>query len=185
MTMDETTALKKFDKLAHKLAKYYFDRSAGRYEYDDLYQAARLGIVNAARTFNSELGFEFITHAWNCSKNSVKKHIRDDRGLIRVPQTADAATYVTVVDSETADKLLESKASDDDTSTSDKSIVLAQAMAEIPEKQRDAVRLVYLEGLTYEEAAVELEVSKQYAHQLTTRGLESLRAVMGEVPQML
>jgi len=183
--MDETTALKKFDRLAHKLATYYFDRSAGRHEYDDLYQAARLGIVSAARTFNPELGFEFITHAWNCSKNSVKKHLRDDRGLIRVPQTADASSCVTVVDSETAETLLEFKAADDDTASSEKTIMLAQAMSEIPERQRDAVRLVYLEGLTYEEAAIELAVSKQYAHQLTARGLENLRAVLGDVPQML
>jgi len=76
--MEETIALKKFDRLAHKLAKYYFDRSAGRYEYDDLYQAARLGIVNASRTFNPDLGYEFITHAWHCAKNSVKKHMRND-----------------------------------------------------------------------------------------------------------
>jgi RNA polymerase sigma factor (sigma-70 family) len=183
--MDETTALKKFDRLAHKLATYYFDRSAGRYEYDDLYQAARLGIVNAARTFNPDLGFEFITHAWNCAKNSVKKHIRDDRGLIRVPQAADASSYVTVVDSETAATLLEFEAAADDTSASEKTIVLNQAMADIPERQRDAIRLIYLEGLTYEEASLQLDVSKQYVHKLTALGLENLRAVLGDVPQML
>lgn len=182
--MDETTALKKFDKLAHKLAKYYFDRSNGLHEYDDLYQAARLGIVSASRTFKPELGFEFITYAWNCAKNSVKKHLRDDRGLIRVPQTSKVDSLM-VVDSETAEKILEFKASDEDTDSSDKSIVLAQAMAEIPERQRTAIQLVYFDGLTYEEAANELGSTKQYAHQLTLRGLESLRAVFGDVPQAL
>lgn len=184
--MDETTALKKFDRLAHKLAAFYFDRYQGRYDKDDLYQAARLGIVNAARTFNPEVGCEFITHAYNCAKNSVKKHIRDDRGLIRVPQTADSSVQVTVVDSETAATLLEFEAAADDTAAAEKTIMLAQAMQDIPERQREAVRLVYLEGMTYEEAAAELEVSKQYAHQLTARGLESLRVVLGDnMAQML
>jgi len=182
--MDETTALKKFDRLAHKLATYYHERSNGRYDYDDLYQAARLGILNAARTFNAEMGTEFITHAWNCARNSVKKAIRDDRGLIRVPVASE--TVITVVDSETASTLLEMQGSDADARASEQNVMLAQAMASIPERQREAVRLVYLEGLTYEEAAEQLDVSKQYAHQLTARGLDSLRSVLGDnMAQML
>lgn len=183
--MDETTALKKFDRLAHKTAKFYFDRSGGKHDYEDLYQAARLGILEAARQFKPELGYKFITYAYRCAQTSVQKYVRDNRGLIHVPQTANESNYVTVVDSATAETLLEFKAGDDDTSTSERTLVLAEAMAVIPEKQREVIRLVYFEEMTYEEAAAELGISKQYAHQLTTRGLASLQSVLGESLQML
>ena len=172
--MDETTALRKFDRLAHKVAAFYYNRYNGMYDRDDLYQSARIGIVSAARTYDPEIGCEFITHAYTCANNAVKKHIRDDRGLIKVPQTAEGV-QLTVVSSETAETLLEFEAAPDDNDAAEKSIVLAEAMSAIPERQRVAIQLVYLEGKTYEEAADALSVSKQYAHQLTSRGLASLR----------
>jgi len=102
-----------------------------------------------------------------------------------VPQAAEASAQVTIVDSETASTLMEFQASNDDTAAVDKTIMLEHALSEIPERERDVIRLVYLQGMTYEQAAEELSVSKQYAHQLATKGLNNLRSVLGDVPQML
>jgi RNA polymerase sigma factor (sigma-70 family) len=180
--MDETTALKKFDNLALKLAQNYASKTNHKCEFDDLYQAARIGIVNACRTFDTEAGVKFITHAWNCAKHSITKHIRDNGALIRIPASANAEECVKVVDSESVKIFLEMKTSDDEISSSDQSILLSNALNEIPENQRNAVQMVYIHGMTYEEAASELDVSRQYAHQLTTRGLESLKKLIGTMP---
>lgn len=176
--MDETTALIKFDSLAHKIARHYFERSQGRYDYDDLYQAARLGIVSASRTFKPDAGFAFITHAWTCAKNNVRKHMRDEHAVIKVPITADASTAVRVVDSETASSLLEFAVSNDDITESERSIVLAQAISDLPEKQRDVIQMIYYEGMTFEEVAPHLGVSRQYVHTLMTKGLSSLKTAL-------
>lgn len=182
--MDETTALKKFDSIAHKMANFYFARSGNKYEYDDLYQAARIGIVNAVRTYNPA-DAKLITYAWICAKNEVKKHMRNDTGLIRVPAAADESVKVTVIDSAAAQIHLEFMAADDDIVSAIDSVVLAEALAKIPENQRNAVTCVILQSMTYEDAASELGVSKQYVHQLTQKGLDSLRKIMiDEVPQM-
>jgi RNA polymerase sigma-70 factor (ECF subfamily) len=57
---------------------------------------------------------------------------------------------------------------------------LAAALTELPEKQRQAVELRHLSGLSLAEVAQELDCSRSAAVGLLHRGVEKLRALMRE-----
>ncbi len=55
-------------------------------EYDDLYQAGALALVNAADRFDPEKGFEFRTFATPTILGEIKKYFRDKEWRISVPR---------------------------------------------------------------------------------------------------
>ena len=56
-------------------------------EYDDLYQAAAVGLVEAADRFDPSKGFEFSTFATATILGEIKKHFRDTQWNLKVPRT--------------------------------------------------------------------------------------------------
>jgi RNA polymerase sigma-70 factor (ECF subfamily) len=57
-------------------------------------------------------------------------------------------------------------------------LALAHAIAQLPDRQRDAVVLHHLQGMTMSELAAELECSEGAAGALLHRGLKQLRTIM-------
>ena len=57
---------------------------------------------------------------------------------------------------------------------------LSEAMATLPKRQREALTLVYLEDLSYREAAQVLHCREKQVDNLLTRAKATLRAVIGE-----
>ena len=55
-------------------------------EYDDLYQAGALALVNAADRFDPEKGFEFRTLATPTILGEIKKYFRDKEWSLSVPR---------------------------------------------------------------------------------------------------
>ena len=55
-------------------------------EYDDLYQAGALALVNAADRFDPEKGFEFRTFATPTILGEIKKDFRDKEWSLSVPR---------------------------------------------------------------------------------------------------
>ena len=55
-------------------------------EYDDLYQAGALALVNAADRFDPEKGFEFRTFAAPTILGEIKKYFRDKEWSLSVPR---------------------------------------------------------------------------------------------------
>ena len=55
-------------------------------EYDDLYQAGALALVNAAYRFDPEKGFEFRTFATPTILGEIKKYFRDKEWSLSVPR---------------------------------------------------------------------------------------------------
>ena len=55
-------------------------------EYDDLYQAGALALVNAADRFDPEKGFEFRTFATPTILGEIKKYFRDKEWSLNVPR---------------------------------------------------------------------------------------------------
>ena len=55
-------------------------------EYDDLYQAGALALVNAADRFDPEKGFEFRTFATPTILGEIKKYFRDKGWSLSVPR---------------------------------------------------------------------------------------------------
>lgn len=55
-------------------------------EYDDLYQAGALALVNAADRFDPEKGYEFRTFATPTILGEIKKYFRDKEWSLSVPR---------------------------------------------------------------------------------------------------
>jgi len=61
-------------------------RLAGRFELDDLEQAANLALLKAIDRFDPDRGFEFTTFAWTTISGELKRHLRDRSWGVRVPR---------------------------------------------------------------------------------------------------
>lgn len=69
--------------LVHSLIKRFLNRGI---EYDDLFQIGCIGLYNAARRYNKDLGFAFSTYASSLIIGEVKRFLRDD-GIIKVSRS--------------------------------------------------------------------------------------------------
>jgi RNA polymerase sigma-70 factor (sigma-E family) len=68
----------------------------------------------------------------------------------------------------------------DDTSTNVERVVLRDALARLPQRQRRAVVLRYLSDLSIADTAVALGCEEGTVRSLTSQGISRLRAVLGE-----
>lgn len=75
--------IKKHLYIADILAKKYTGKGI---EYDDLYQVASLGLIQAVDRYDVEKGFEFSSFATPTIVGEIKKYFRDKGWVIRVPR---------------------------------------------------------------------------------------------------
>lgn len=62
------------------------------YDFEDLLQTARLGLIKAATKFDRSKGFAFSTLAFYCVQNELREMVRSG-SLIRVPPKAFKGKY--------------------------------------------------------------------------------------------
>ena len=162
-------------KLAHQYARLYRER----HDYDDLVQAARLGILEAARTYDASHGTAFRTHAYNHARYAIQKWLRKDTGVIHIPYNVESNDSITKpIRAELPDHWEEVVINHDDPiATSEDRVVLQELLSSLTERQRQVVTLVYFQQYTYEEVAEELSISKQTAFATAERALQKLRDV--------
>ena len=69
------------------LADHIAHRYGGRGEpFDDLVQAARVGLVNAVNRFDVDTGVEFLSFAVPTMMGEVRRHFRDYGWAVKVPR---------------------------------------------------------------------------------------------------
>ena len=73
----------KYIHIPHSIAKRYALKAP---DYDDLYQCACLGLLNAINNFNPEFNVKFYTYASPCVLNEVKKYFKEKGNFIKIPQ---------------------------------------------------------------------------------------------------
>ena len=142
---NELKALNDFDRLAIKLAKKY----AKFYEYDDLYQIARIGIIEAVRTYNSEKGTKLLTHVFNTITFNIKKLLMKKTNF----------TLVTFDDDISEENLI--YCMDDFTKDIENSQTINKILMNLTEKQKNIIFMKYIEGYTVNEIARILGCSHQ------------------------
>lgn len=81
---DEEWVLRQYEPLAYNLARKYYAKVAASHELEELVQVARMGIIEAARSFDESRGVKFITHAYNSAWHSLSRYLRKNPGLVRV-----------------------------------------------------------------------------------------------------
>jgi RNA polymerase sigma-B factor len=73
----------KYTYLAEILAKKYLNRGV---EYQDLFQIASIGLINAIERFDIDRGYKFTSFATPTIMGEIKKYFRDKEWMIRVPR---------------------------------------------------------------------------------------------------
>ncbi len=69
--------------LAERLARRFRGRGEA---YDDLVQAASIGLINAVDRFDLDYGVKFTTYATRTIVGELKRHLRDRAWSVRVPR---------------------------------------------------------------------------------------------------
>ncbi len=85
-TKDDKTRdflLQKYDYLPQILARRFTGRGI---EYDDIYQCARIGLMNALSRYHPEKGAQFATYATPTIIGEIKRLFRDKGHFIKVPR---------------------------------------------------------------------------------------------------
>lgn len=75
--------LQRYDYLPQILARRFTGRGI---EYDDIYQSARIGLINALSRFIPEKGVRFVTFATPTIIGEIKRLFRDKGNVIKVPR---------------------------------------------------------------------------------------------------
>jgi RNA polymerase sigma-B factor len=85
---DRAMLMAHYDGLARSLAR----RACGPNEdLDDLVQVARYGLLQSLERFDPELGFTFMTFAWQTIRGELLRHRRDHSWAVRVPRRTQEA----------------------------------------------------------------------------------------------
>lgn len=75
--------------LALPLAEHIARRYRGRGEsFDDLLQAARLGLIHAVDRYDPQTGHDFLSFAVPTVMGEVRRHFRDKTVLLRIPRSS-------------------------------------------------------------------------------------------------
>jgi RNA polymerase sigma factor (sigma-70 family) len=151
--INEKQALIKFDKMAMKIAKQY----SGKNEFDDLYQVAKIGIIEAVRTYKPEKA-SLSTHVFNMILSNVRKLVLKESNLIYIPPYVKQEIKDVMVDIESFDIA--------DTNTDFTKYIIFneifnQLLYPLTTKQREVIKFKYLEGLTVAEIAKVMGCSHQ------------------------
>ncbi|MBE7037925.1 MAG: sigma-70 family RNA polymerase sigma factor [Ruminococcaceae bacterium] len=75
--------INKYMYLAKIITKKYLNKGV---EYDDLFQVACVGLINAADRFNPNMGVEFATFATPTILGEIKRYFRDKGSIIKLPR---------------------------------------------------------------------------------------------------
>lgn len=85
--------LRKHSGLIWRIVRRYSRFVGGILEHEDLFQSGWLGLHEAAKRFQPELGFQFSTYANWWIRQGVRRAIMNERRTIRIPVHAQEKAY--------------------------------------------------------------------------------------------
>ena len=169
MSMCEKQALVDFDLMALKLSRKYSKNS----EFDDLYQIAKISIIEAVRSFDNNRGTKLSTHVFSIIMFNLRNYNARNKSIIYQPSYS--LENIKRIEFDNL-QLLRSK--EDHYSEIDFKILFEFAMNSLTQKQREILRLKYLEGLTVTEIAEILKCSHQNVCKLNSSAINSMQKAL-------
>jgi len=164
--MDESTALIKFDKMAIKLALKY----SSNHEFDDLYQVAKIGIVEAVRTFDATKNAKLSTHVFNMIIFNLKKFCSRNTGIIYYPQNSIEKYSILTLDEAT-----EVPFEDQNFINIEINNFFDNISCDLTDKQKNIIKLKFLDGLSVTEIANKYKCSHQNISNICLKAQYSIK----------
>lgn len=73
------------ERLVRKIANHYRKFATADFDFEDMMQYGRMGLIKAAKKFNLSYGTQFSTYAFHWIMQSITRGIADESTLIRLP----------------------------------------------------------------------------------------------------
>lgn len=173
--------LEKYLYLMKKIAGEYYWKKNSKYEFDDLYQSACLGLVKAGNAFNSEKGIEFSTLAYKCAHNEILRLYETDSRKMRKAQTYSldyeysinnkAVTLQEYLEDETYNKYWEEDFIEH--------IELKQAISKLLQSEKEVLLLFFFFDLNCGQIAKMKGYSPSNANRLKRNAIKKIREALG------
>jgi RNA polymerase sigma-70 factor (ECF subfamily) len=166
------------------------DRIQGRLDFSDVVQATFLEASRDFHSFRGETVESFLAWLRNILKNNIstahQEHLatqkRSARREVSIASPAgdngsevQLANMLPAETSTPSQRLMRDEAA----------VVLANCMEQIPDTQRDAIRMRYLEGMSLKEISQKMDKSEMAVAGLLKRGLQGLRDEMRAIQSTL
>lgn len=159
---------------ALKLAAPYAARSGQSLLDSEAYGDACVGLLNAAKSFNPELGYDFSTFARVC----IKRAIRDGINSRRMEKVIGDTVVRMTLSNDTAASVGDRRESViSEVQRRDESVRLSACMQSLPSRNRTVVE-ERLNGLSLEEIGVKLGITREGARRIETQAHILLRQMM-------
>jgi len=139
------TVVERYEKPIFSFLYKLTYRSVNREEIEDLVQEVFLKAYYSIRTFDAARRVKFSTWLYTIARNHFISFWRKQSGDVRVVED-DISELHSVADPK-------SRVPRDEVLDKELSEKVAEAIAQLPEKQKSALLLQYYEGLSYEEIA--------------------------------
>jgi RNA polymerase sigma factor (sigma-70 family) len=152
-----------------------FPRLPGGYDREDLYSLGNLGLLSAARTFDPERGVAFSTYAYRCIDHAIAGVLKREWNQ-QIHCISLSQVFTDEEDNPLEDQIADSatNAVADALSHFDRDI-LEKAIARLPEREAQVIRLLYFEGESVLQVAKQWRVTSQAVQNMHLRSLKALR----------
>jgi RNA polymerase sigma factor (sigma-70 family) len=179
---EEQTQCNELDGIAQNLARKYFMLYRNKFEFEDLLQAARHGILDAVRTYDSAQNATLATHAFNRARQKIQGIIKTGSEIIHIPYKVrcdESASKPVVYNAQ--DRMEEHVIDDNSIAVSESRVVIEQLLIEtLTPRQCAVIKLLYFDQLTMDEAAAELQITKQTVSSTAGRAIAKLQTATQE-----
>lgn len=170
--------VKKYLPLAAKIARKRFKQFKHKYSFEDLFQNACVGLMEAANTYDEDRGVKFLSYAYTCIDWHIMTCIRDDKWFLCKTIDrfkADAPLSLDIKISTDSDLTFADTLPDKENY---KYIDLKIAIDSLPKKLKTIIKLQYFNELSQTEISKLVGISQPKVSRLSVKALKILRSQM-------
>jgi RNA polymerase sigma factor (sigma-70 family) len=167
--MCEKQALAEFDPMALKLSKQLTYRN----EFEDLYQLAKIAIIEAIRTFDPARGVKLSTHVFVMILSSLRKFDSKNNSIIYQPHYVK--NKLKRVDFDNINNIISTV---QNIENSEIKLVLEMCLNNLTSKQKEILQMRYFDGYSISEIAKLLNCSHQNISKINNKALTEVQKVL-------
>lgn len=176
----EEEVLKQYNKLILKLAHKLYKSYNGKYALEDIIQEAKIGAIRALRNYDPNRNVKLLTHLHNYINFYLSHFTRADTGLIKIPKATN-------VESENLPEIIDNSVFQSDFVNErcpiqenvsydvENKLLLTECFSMLSEKEKNILKMVYIDGYTYNEVAEQYNVSRQYCNALAAKAIKKIK----------
>jgi len=176
----EEKMLRDYEKLIYKLANKNYLRYNKKYAFEDVLQEAKISALRAYRIFDPSKNVKLITHLHNYITFYLSHFFRSDTGLIKIPSRVMSDKTKTKPELVQNDFLYDNSTENDLVDIdlykiSDNKFEISSLMKVLNQKEIEILKLIYIEGYTYDEVAIMYNVTRQAINTMAKKSLKKIK----------